>query len=124
MVEMVPVKINGKWDILLPKHRAERPEWFTAEGWERARLDAMSERIGPGDVVYYVGAEEGEMAALCQMWGAEVVLFEPNPAAWPNIRSIFMANGLSDCLSFEGFASNKTTTTVTFFGKGRIMGST
>jgi hypothetical protein len=29
--------------------------------------------LAKGDVVYYVGAEEGEMVALCQMWGAEVV---------------------------------------------------
>jgi FkbM family methyltransferase len=105
---MVPVKINGKWDILLPKHRAERPEWFTAEGWERARLDAMAERIGPGDVVYYVGAEEGEMAALCQMWGAQVYLFEPNPKAWPNIKAIWDANGLVPPVCFAGFASNVT----------------
>lgn len=104
---MVPVKINGKWDILLPEHRAERPEWHTDEGWERARLDAMSERIGPGDVVYYVGAEEGEMAALCQMWGAKVYLFEPNPKAWPNIKAIWEANELEPPMwCFPGFASN------------------
>ena len=29
----------------------------------------MHNNIGKGDVVYYVGAEEGEMPALCQMWG-------------------------------------------------------
>jgi FkbM family methyltransferase len=105
---MVPVKINGKWDILLPKHRAERPEWYTDAGWERARLDAMSERIGPGDVVYYVGAEEGEMAALCQMWGALVYLFEPNPKVWPNTKAIWEANGLKDPVTFAGFASDVT----------------
>jgi FkbM family methyltransferase len=103
---MVDTLINGRWNLKLPAHRAARPDWYTTEGWERARLDAMSERIGPGDVVYYVGAEEGEMAALCQMWGAKVYLFEPNPKAWPNIKAIWEANNLETPFCFEGFASN------------------
>ena len=46
MTEMVSAKLNGKFDIILPKHRADRPEWYTEKGWERNRLDSMYENIG------------------------------------------------------------------------------
>lgn len=110
MTEMVKATLNGEFEIVLPKHRADRPEWYTDTGWEKARLSAMHDVIAsqPDPVVYYVGAEEGEMAALCQMWGAQVYLFEPNPKAWPNIRAIWEANGLTDPVTFAGFASNTT----------------
>lgn len=113
MVEMVDTLINGRWTLKLPEHRAARPEWDIANGgWEKARLDAMHDRIGPGDVVYYCGAEEGEMPALCQTWGAQVVLFEPNPAVWSNIKAIWDANDLKTPTCFQGFASQKTTATL------------
>jgi hypothetical protein len=100
MSEMAEVLLNGSYRIVLPKHRADRPQWHSPEGWERERLEALrheirrqlSAEIQP--VVYYAGAEEGEMAALCQMWGAKVVLFEPNQKVWPNIRAIWEANDL------------------------------
>lgn len=105
---MIKTRINGCWDILLPEHRAARPEWSTPEGWEKKRLDHMFSKIRKGDVVYYVGSEEGEMPALCQMWGAEVVLIEPNPKVWSNTRAIWEANGLDTPITYEGFASSKT----------------
>lgn len=105
---MVETLINGNWKIVLPAHRAERTEYHSKKGWERERLDSMHEHIGKGDVVYYVGTELGEMAALCQIWGAEVVNFEPNSSAWPTIKRIWDANELSKPLAnFAGFASNK-----------------
>ena len=70
MTEMIKAIVNGEFEIMLPKHRADRPEWYQPHGWEKLRLKSMSENIGKGDVVYYVGAEEGEMPALCQMWGS------------------------------------------------------
>lgn len=110
MTKMVNVKVNGKWNILMPEHRAARPEWHTKEGWERKRLDSMMKTTKKGDVVYYVGAEEGEMCALLQMYaGAELVMFEPNPAVWPNIKVVWNANALSlPLLSLPGFAGNFT----------------
>lgn len=101
--ECIPVAINGRadWTLLLPPHRAARPEWPV---WEKERLAAMSTVIGPGDVVYDVGAEEGDFPALWALWGASVVLAEPNPKVWPNIRLIFEANGLPDpLLCWPGF---------------------
>ena len=113
--EMVKARLNGEYEIVLPKHRADREQWYTAEGWERARLAALHNEIirqrsvGGEPVVYYAGAEEGEMPALCQMWGAKVVLFEPNYKVWPNIRVIWEANKLEPPAAlFVGFASNST----------------
>jgi FkbM family methyltransferase len=125
---MVPTRVNGGYDIVLPKHRAERPEWYTAEGWEKARTTAMVSRIhdlsetsvlrnfggqavrtkGTRPVVYYVGAEEGDLAAICALAGARMFLFEPNPKAWPNIKAIWDANDLEMPVCFAGFASNVT----------------
>jgi FkbM family methyltransferase len=115
MAEMVKAKLNGQFEITLPKHRADRPDWYTEEGWEKARLDRLhgeikwqlSKKIQP--VVYYVGAEEGEMPALCQMWGAKVVMFEPNPLVFPNIKAIWDANKLDAPEGiYVGFASAST----------------
>lgn len=126
MTEMVEVTVNGTYTLKLPKHRAERPEWFTEEGWESARMQSLCFAISrarwkgakpPIDagappphtpVVYYIGAEEGDLAAICAMAGAEMYLFEPNPKAWPNIRAIWEANNLPTPTCFEGFASNVT----------------
>src|SRR5882672_1960561 len=100
MAEMIKTMLNGEYEIILPKHRADRAEWYTEEGWERERLKALEAEIKHqintklSSVVYYIGAEEGEMAALCQMWGAKVVLFEPNKLVWPNIKAIWEANDL------------------------------
>lgn len=98
------VKTNiGLHEIILPQHRADW--WSEHPEWERKRLDLMFHQVGRGDVVYYVGAEEGDMPALCQMWGAKLILFEPNQAVWPNIKAIWDANNLSAPeLSIQGFA--------------------
>lgn len=111
MAEMVKAKLNGVHEIILPKHRADRPEWYTDKGWEKARLLSMRFELknsGKPEVMFYIGAEEGEMAALCQMWGADIVMFEPNDRVWPNIKAIWEANKLEKPLMcFSGFASNK-----------------
>lgn len=107
-LEMVEATLNGEYKLLLPKHRAERPDWYTNEGWEKARLKSMHENINANDVVYYIGAELGEMAALCSLWGADVALFEPNHSAWNVIRATWQANKLkAPIYCFAGFCSNK-----------------
>ena len=111
MTEMVRCVLNGKYPLIIPDHRAARPDWQPEHGcWEGPRTDAMHDRIKPGDVVYYVGAEEGEFPALCQVWGADVYVIEPNPKVWSNIRAIWESNGLKTPVCFPGFASNETRT--------------
>ena len=108
MTEMKKVIVNGEFEITLPDHRAARPEWYEPKGWEKPRLRHMSENISSGDVMYYVGAEEGEFAALCQMWGAEVVVFEPNPKVWSHFPLLWSANNLDlPMVCIPGFASDK-----------------
>ena len=108
MIEMKKVIINDEFEITLPEHRAARPDWYQPHGWEKPRLKHMSEHISSEDVMYYVGAEEGEFAALCQMWGAEVVVFEPNPKVWSHFPILWSANNLDIPMAcIPGFASDK-----------------
>lgn len=95
MTAMIETLINGRWPILLPEHRAARPEWSLANGgWERERLDHIHSTIKPGDRVIYCGAEEADMCALLSMWGADVFMIEPNELVVPNAKAIWDANGL------------------------------
>lgn len=100
---MVPAMMNGRWPLVLPEHRATRPE---APWWEATRLAAMHHVISrlTDPVVLDVGAEEGDFPALWATWGAQVMLAEPNPRVWPNILAIWEANGLPDPLwTWAGF---------------------
>jgi len=103
---MVKTKLNGKFEIIIPEHRANRPEWYTEQGWEKKRLEHMHRHL-EGEFIYYIGAEEGEMPALCQMWDNDVMLIEPNPKVWSNIAAIWDYNNLAIPNCFEGFCSNK-----------------
>ena len=108
--DAIPVLVNGRWWLTLPEHRAVRPHWLIENGgWETERLAAIHDAITPGMVVFDVGAEEGDFSALFTLWGAQVVLFEPNPRVFPNIRFIWEANNLPAPLGyFCGFACNQT----------------
>jgi FkbM family methyltransferase len=111
MAQMVKAVLNGEYKITLPKHRADRPDWYTEHGWEKVRLARLHDEVTKQKkpVVYYVGAEEGEMPALCQMWGAQVVMFEPNPLVFANIKAIWDANKLAPPAGiFVGFAGTET----------------
>lgn len=69
----------------------------------------MHHVIQPGDTVLDIGAEEGDLSALYASWGADVVLFEPNPRVWANIKAIWDANQLRDPRGwFVGFAADET----------------
>jgi FkbM family methyltransferase len=107
MANTTLTKINNKYELYLPKHRAERPEWAT--GWEVERIESMMEVLNEGDLVVDVGTEEGDISALlCQKTG-NIVLVEPNDKVWTNIIAIWEANKLPKPIkSFVGFASDKT----------------
>jgi FkbM family methyltransferase len=111
MDDMVKTHINGKWDLWLTKPRSMREQWdIDNGGWEVKRMEALHDVIATDDVVYYVGSEVGDLAALCQTWGAGMVLFEPNPKVWSGTRAIWEANNLKTPICIEGFASDQTTT--------------
>ena len=119
---MLPTRINDRWTLMLPEHRHGRLEWPV---WEKERLAAMHDVItapvrvhGPNrplvdvlapHLVFDIGTEEGDFPALWASWGADVVLVEPNPKVWPNIRAIFQANDFEAHVlgAFVGFAGTE-----------------
>lgn len=108
-VPTVPTVINGKWIINLPEHRAVRPEW---PDWEWPRLHSMSLNVGPGDYVWDIGSEEGDLSGLYQSWigngDGGMVLIEANCLAWPNIRLVWEENNFKPpVFCWEGFAGNE-----------------
>lgn len=106
---MREILLNGKWPMILPEHRAARPQWTNPPYWEPERMDALEATISPGDVVYDIGAEEGEMTGCFASWGAQVCAAEPNPRVWANIRAIWEANELPRLAGWwVGFAGDKT----------------
>ena len=101
------VKINGKYKLNLLKHRADF--YKTHPDWEKERLNSIHKHISKHDIVYYVGAEQGEMPALIAKWGAEVCVFEPNYSAWRSIYEAFKINKLPRPMGlFAMFVGNET----------------
>jgi len=98
--------LQGSQPIRLPRSRHDRPE---REHWEYARLDSMRRNLNPGDVIYDIGAEMGDMSTLYGLWGCQVVLAEPNPASWPWARATWEANDLGRPWCWWGFVSDKCT---------------
>lgn len=97
-VEMVPTEVGEQWSLLLPRHRAVRGEtwgsWWPY--WELPRLQSMWHNLNVGDLVFDIGSEEGDLPGLWALWGCRVVLVEPNPRVWPNLKAIWDANGFLD----------------------------
>lgn len=105
------VAICGRadWTLWLPEHRAARPEM---DWWEKPRLESMWHNLRPGDVLFDIGTEEGDLSALFARWVASedefvdggIVLVEPNPMVWPNVKAIFEHNDIAAPLAcFVGF---------------------
>lgn len=110
---MQQILVNDRWPLWLLEHRAARPEW---PWWEAHRLALVHHLISDihRPVVYEIGAEEGDYPALYARWGARVVLIEPNPFVWPQIREHWQANTKDDPAGwYVGFASNITQVAVT-----------
>lgn len=106
MTQFVRTMINGRWPLHLLPHRATRPEW---PFWEAHTLALAYMLIKPGNIVWEVGAEEGDFPALYATWGAEVVLIEPNPHVWPQIKLHWQGNVAHEPLrSVVGLASDQT----------------
>lgn len=101
------IKIQDKWKITLPKHRADF--YKQNPDWEIERLKHMYKHLNKHDVMYYIGAEQGEMPALCQKWGSKVYLFEPNYSAWRTIYETWRLNKLQKPQGmFAMFVGNET----------------
>lgn len=106
-----PTRVNDTWTIRLPSHRAIQ-YLQDSTGWERERLAAMHDTIKASDVVYDIGAEQGDMTGLLASWAfsGAVVAIEPNPWVWPCIKAIFDENDLTPpAATYVGFVGANDT---------------
>ncbi len=109
---MKPREINENpaWTYILPDSIAA---WDAPSHWERERLASMQAHLKPGMVLYDVGTEHGWLSAV---YGAftghgNMVLIEPSPEMWINIRKTWDANGLDDPIaSFQMFCGASPST--------------
>jgi len=101
------VNFNDKWPIKMLDHMAMQQvsQW---KFWEKERLSAMYAAIRPDDVVLDIGACHGEMSVLFALWGARVILVEPAPHFWPEIKAHFDENNLLPYQCFQVLVSNET----------------
>jgi FkbM family methyltransferase len=108
--------INGRWVIWTTDAIAEwdglTGDPAVPNGWEHERLTAMQRRLKYGDVLFDIGTEHGALSAVIarEFVGPEnMVLIEPSPEFWPNIRKHWVYNGLQEPMAFwPGFFSDET----------------
>lgn len=91
-------------DVELTKERKELMDG----GWERGRMQSMLANINHGDVVFDIGAEQGDISVMLAKKSGKIILFEPSPMMWPHIRDNFNRNGLIPLDCYVGFASDVT----------------
>lgn len=103
---MMTRRVNDRWDLIVPDHVAA---WDAPSDYERARFASMEANLRNGMILYDIGAEHGWVSALyARFVGAgNMVLVEPTPEMWPNIRRTWEANGLGAPRgSWVGFAAD------------------
>lgn len=109
--------VNGRWVIWTTDSVADwdggTGDYSIGRGWEFERFRSLQENLKFGDVFFDVGAEHGWMSAIIgrEFVGAgNMVLFEPSPEFWINIRKVWKYNGLDEPLGcYQGFAGALTT---------------
>lgn len=87
--------INNRWSLIVPDQIAD---WDAITGWERKRFRSMEEHLRPGMVLFDIGAEHGWISAILASFVGPgyMVLVEPCPEMWANIRLIWQDNKLAD----------------------------
>lgn len=91
-------------DIQLTKEREE----LLIAGWEGIRIKSMIENIREDDIVFDIGAEQGDISILLAKKCKKIVLFEPSPVQWPHIKYNFNRNNIKPLDCYAGFVSNIT----------------
>lgn len=86
-----------KYELLLPDFLAK---WDVWDYWERERFESIIGNIGMNDVFFDVGTEVGWTGALIAKYTqALMVLVEPTPEFWPNIKATWEANNIKNPLA-------------------------
>lgn len=109
--------VNGRWAIITTNAVADwdggTGDYSVRRGWEFERFESFRRELRYGDIFMEVGAEHGWMSAIIgrEFVGAEnMILIEPSPEFWINIRKTWEYNGLNLPLGcFHGFAGAETT---------------
>lgn len=108
--------VNGRWNLWLPDNIADwdgiTGDAAARRGWEYCRFESMQKHLHYGDTFYDVGAEHGWISAVIarEFVGAEnMVLFEPSPEFWVNIRRTWKWNNLNNpAACWAGFVGEET----------------
>ena len=114
--------INGKYRVKMPAFLAAHDSF---DNWERERFDSMEKNLKPGDVLFDVGAETGHISAVyARFVGAQnMVLFEPNPDNWQNIKATWDLEELPTPLATRcALVSDKTHVPDTNYGLDQLDG--
>lgn len=101
-----------RYQLQLPRPLAD---WDVWDYWEKERFTHMETHLHLGDVLFDIGAEMGWCSAILAHFvgGDNVVLFEPTPQFWPNIKAIWEANGLATPLGcFAGLVGEHSETPI------------
>lgn len=97
------------YEIELPLPLAN---WDVWDYWERERFDSMRDNLNYGDILFDIGTEVGwcNLVYAKFVGGDNMVLIEPTPEFWPNIKATWEKNELKSPLAcYAGLFSDKTT---------------
>lgn len=86
--------------------------WDAMAAWEFPRFRSMFDHLGNEDVLFDIGSEFGwQTVCYAQIVGPEnMVLIEPSPPLWPNIKGTWEANfGVPPLACYWGLLSGETT---------------
>lgn len=80
-----------RWRFDLPRPLAD---WDVFEYWERERFEHMAATLARGEILFDIGTEQGWCnLPYADMVGPDnIVLIEPTPEFWPNIRQTWERN--------------------------------
>ena len=101
--------------LTLPRPLAD---WDVYQKWERERIDSMRDHLTKGMCLFDVGTEQGwcNVVYARMVGGENMVLIEPTPNFWPNIKATWEKNNLWGPRGFyDGLVSDVTTDTRTGF---------
>jgi FkbM family methyltransferase len=103
-VKLREINENPEWRYWVPDSIAA---WDAPSHWERERLASMRKHLEPGMVLYDIGVEHGWLSAVYGGFCGydNMVLVEPSPEFWPNIKGTWQANGFPGPIAaYQAFA--------------------
>lgn len=88
---------GSRYVFRFPPHLAHWDVWSQRDGdagWERERIASAERTLKQGDICFDIGAEQGALSLMYAeiVGGSNLVLFEPEPAAWRCLKQIWEAN--------------------------------